>query len=242
MAGSRNRSIARLFAGILVLGMTRPAWAGMSPNPVTFDVDRIVRYRIEAMSFFAVLTLALAGLVMVLWNMLRREFPRLPRLSYARSLGLVLLWGLLIAVVLSMTTAARELMTPGAWERAGAGYRLTGGEVQPNGLDVRVRQQKLETLKTALWNYANKHGGEFPTHEWVEEIPSDDWNTPHPSQQRYVYVPGRRLVETDAVTLVYEPDIFGDDRFTLMNDGEIRRLNSGELADQFRGPYKGVKK
>ncbi len=40
---------------------------------------------------------------------------------------MVVLWGLLFTVVLAMISGARELMTPGAWEKQGATYRLKEG-------------------------------------------------------------------------------------------------------------------
>ena len=61
---------------------------------------------------------------MYLWNRLRRDLPRLPRLSYKMSVTLVGLWGLLFILVLTMISGARELMTPGAWEPNGATYKL----------------------------------------------------------------------------------------------------------------------
>jgi hypothetical protein len=54
-----------------------------------------------------------------LWNSLQRDFPRLPRLSFSRALAGVVLWGLLFIIVLTMISGARELMTPGAWQRQG---------------------------------------------------------------------------------------------------------------------------
>ena len=68
-----------------------------------------------------------AGLIQLLWNSLRKSFTRLPRLNYPRAIGLVVLWGLLFIVVLTMISGARELMTPGAWEKQGATYRLNEG-------------------------------------------------------------------------------------------------------------------
>jgi hypothetical protein len=65
-----------------------------------------------------------AGLVCWIWNALRTDFPRLPRLSYFKGLGLVFLWGLLFLLVLTMISGARELMTPGAWEKKGLLYEL----------------------------------------------------------------------------------------------------------------------
>jgi hypothetical protein len=119
------RSIARaarvsiLTAAVLAL----PARAGMPSPPTLTDIARL---RVEAISFFVFIILACAGLVQLLWNMMRASFPRLPRLSYPKALGLIALWGLLFIVVLAMISGARELMTPGAWEKQGATYRLSG--------------------------------------------------------------------------------------------------------------------
>ena len=98
--------------------------AGM---PLPFTLEQIARMRIEAISFFLLILLISSALVMWLWNGLRVSFPRLPRLSYGKALSLVVLWGLLFAVVLAMISGARELMTPGAWERHGVTYRLREG-------------------------------------------------------------------------------------------------------------------
>ncbi|HEY2588884.1 MAG TPA: hypothetical protein VGI81_24285 [Tepidisphaeraceae bacterium] len=95
--------------------------------PVPFTLNDIARMRVEAISFFLMVLLVSAAAVRWLWNGLRGSFPRLPHLSYFKALSLVLLWGLLFAVVLAMITGARELMTPGAWERHGATYRLSEG-------------------------------------------------------------------------------------------------------------------
>ncbi len=106
-----------------ILLSTTPAMAGMPYPPTLTDMSRL---RVEAISFFLFILLASAGLIRLLWNGLRSSFPRLPRLSYVGSIGLVMLWGLLFIVVLTMISGARELMTPGAWEKQGATYRLTG--------------------------------------------------------------------------------------------------------------------
>src|SRR5262245_27441849 len=91
------------------------------PSPQLSDVAAM---RLEAISFFAAVFLLATKVVQWLWNGLRADFPRLPRLSYGRALGLVALWGLLFVVVLTMISGARELMTPGAWEKVGLTYKL----------------------------------------------------------------------------------------------------------------------
>jgi hypothetical protein len=100
------------------------AWAGMPSPPVLTDLARM---RVEAISFFLVVLLVSAFVIKVVWNYLRGSFERLPRLTYGKAVGLVVLWGILFAVVLLMISGARELMTPGAWERDGAVYKLKEG-------------------------------------------------------------------------------------------------------------------
>lgn len=101
------------------------AWAGM---PAAYVLNDIAKARLETISFFLVVLFASAALIRWLWNSLRRDFPRLPRLSYRNALVLVALWGLLFTLVLTMISGARELMTPGAWEKQGSLYRLKSGE------------------------------------------------------------------------------------------------------------------
>ena len=104
-----------------VMQVAQPALAGM---PAPFTLREMARLRIEAISFFLVILLASAKGVQWIWNGLRSSAANLPRLTYGKALGLVSLWGLLFIVVLAMISGARELMTPGAWERQGATYRL----------------------------------------------------------------------------------------------------------------------
>jgi hypothetical protein len=97
------------------------AYAGM---PAPFVLRDVARLRVEVISFFLVVLLLSARVIQAIWNGLRKDFARLPRLGYRRALGIVVLWGLLFVVVLAMISGARELMTPGAWKRDGATYRL----------------------------------------------------------------------------------------------------------------------
>ena len=113
-----------LAAGVIAL-LPATAHAGM-PAPVT--LTDIGRMRLQTISFFLLVLVLSAALIQWLWNGLRPTFPRLPRLNFPRALGLVVLWGLLFIVVLAMISGARELMTPGAWEKHGATYRLKEGD------------------------------------------------------------------------------------------------------------------
>src|SRR4051794_20266698 len=109
------RLLLRVVSAAVVLSLAAPssARAGMP----SFKVNDVAVLRVESLSFFLVVFLLSALFIQLLWNFLRRDFPRLPRLSYLKALGLVTLWGTLFVLVLTMISGARELMTPGAWDK-----------------------------------------------------------------------------------------------------------------------------
>src|SRR5437762_9168023 len=132
-------------------------FAGMPSMSLT-DVAKM---RLENISFFLVGFFLSAFLIKLLWNYLANDWTFLPRLSYFKALGVVTLWGLLFVLVLTMISGARELMTPGAWEKKGITYKLADPERESQ---LRLaRRQRLEDLRDALWNYAYKHEGRFPS-------------------------------------------------------------------------------
>jgi hypothetical protein len=216
------------------------AWAGMPMSPFdslgeTIRLNGIAKLRLEALSFFAVLLLLLGAIVQRIWNGLRGDFPRLPELSYRRAMGLIFLWGLLISVVLSMISGARELMTPGAWERAGATYRLSA-ERRASDAAFQARELNLRRLGRALAAYADSHDGRFPAHELVSDIPDDLWLTLSVTGDRYVYVAGRQSPAKGKAgeVLAYEPEVYGAERLVLFSDGRIDRLRYSELTARYR--------
>src|SRR6185503_10705550 len=104
---------------VLVLVASDEAFAGMA-GPVS--LREVAKLRLQSLSFFLMVLLVSAAVIRLIWNSLRKDFVRLPHLSYFKSLGLVLLWGLMFVLVLAMISGARELLTPGAWEKNGATY------------------------------------------------------------------------------------------------------------------------
>src|SRR5687767_15824936 len=106
------RSPLLLSLGIL-LASAAPARAGMP----SFTLTDAASLRLQSISFFLVVFLLSALVIRWIWNALTTDFPRLPRLSYPKALGLVALWGLLFLLVLTMISGARELLTPGAWKK-----------------------------------------------------------------------------------------------------------------------------
>lgn len=89
------------------------------------SIQDAILLRFDAISFFAFVFLVSTWVVQGLWNYLAHDWPALPRISFLRACSLVLLSGLLFAIVLTMISGARELMTPGAWEKKGWTYQLS---------------------------------------------------------------------------------------------------------------------
>jgi hypothetical protein len=228
------RRSALLLAGSVFLLYPSAALAGM-PSPLPTDLERVLRLndtalmRLQTISFFLVGLLLSAGAVQLLWNYLQRDFPKLPRLSYGKALAGVLLWGLLFIIVLTMISGARELMTPGAWNKEGFTYKLAGNAKQQAEEDPGIlRKQHLEHLRTALWQFAAKHQGRFPSSSEVAAMPPDLWDVPESGGMRYLYVPGRSAGPPRSL-LAYEPELDPDQRWVLLTDGTITRKRSGQI-------------
>jgi hypothetical protein len=206
---------------ILLLLASSPLHAGMP----SFTINEVAALRFQTLSFFIVLFL-LCGLgLKLLWNHLAKDFPRLPRLTYGRSLCVLALWGLLFVLVLTMISGARELMTPGAWMKNGATYQLANG---PDAMEMG-RRQRLELLRSALWQWAERHEGGLPAHDLVGDIPTTAWQVLDPSGLRYIYLPGAKR-DSGHRLIAYEPGIYGKERLALFADGEIAKLPLAEIT------------
>ncbi|HEX3150326.1 MAG TPA: hypothetical protein VHR66_19775 [Gemmataceae bacterium] len=210
------------------------AIAGM-PSPLPIDASRTTRltdsalFRFQTISFFLLVFFLAALAAQMLWNGLRKDFPSLPRISYPRAVGAVFLWGVLFVIVLTMISGARELMTPGAWKKQGATYKLDVDSAPQREHDAEaIRRGHLEKLRTALWQFAATHGGRFPRADEVSAIPRDLWEVPDAGGLQYRYVPGRSAGHLPEV-IVVEPEIESDRRFVLDAAGDIRVLTSAEL-------------
>lgn len=120
-------SFAAWLSCLLIFAATAEAGMGaitLEEIPRYLTLSKLTKLRLDAISFFLVALLASGGAIQLIWNSLAKDFPKLPRISYLRSLGLIALWGLLFLLVLTMISGARELMTPGAWRKNGLTYEL----------------------------------------------------------------------------------------------------------------------
>ena len=213
---------------VVLLGCPRTSYAGMP----SIGLTEVAAMRLSTISFFVVGLLLSAWVVGKVWNSLARDFPRLPRLSYKRALSVVVLWGLLFIIVLTMISGARELMTPGAWEKDGLTYKLPVQQAPPSDPDERQilarRQEKLVQLAEQLLAYAAEHSGQFPSQDDVQKIPESYWQVDGKSGLRFVYVPGRSS-QGKSFPLAYEPQVVDDRPFVVMTSGVCERLEFDEV-------------
>lgn len=204
------------------------AGGSASAGMTVITLTDIARARIDALSFFLVAYLVIAWVVKLIWNQLGKSFSVLPRLKYLQALGVVFMTGLLFYVVLTMISGARELLTPGAWEKQGPGYRLREG----GGSDITKedRHIALRDLQLAIWDYAKSHQGNAPPSPLMDGIEPSLWEFPG-GGGLYCLMPGVRPgVGRDV--LVYEPSAAGGRRFVLLADGSIEDKSEGTLRAQ----------
>ncbi|MEZ0229978.1 MAG: hypothetical protein ACAI25_15245 [Planctomycetota bacterium] len=209
-----------------------PLLAGM---PV-FDLGDVAALRVQAISFFLVVLLASAFAIQKIWNGLRKDFGSLPELSYKKALGLMVLWGLLFLLVLTMISGARELLTPGAWKKDGATYKLAEPEKPvpqtfERSSDEPARRQRLEAVRAALWSWAEKNAHALPDEIAAAGSESLARVAEHPQAARYVYVKGHKVGEGDA-PIAFEPAAFGRSRLVLLASGKIEVWPSAKLPSR----------
>lgn len=216
----------RLKSG-LIPGLWLAAAGHASAGMTVITLTDIARTRIDALSFFIFIYLVVSWLVKLLWNHLAKTFNALPRLDYRRALGLVFLSGLMFYVVLTMISGARELLTPGAWEKQGVGYRLREGG--PAELSKDQRRDALRKLRDAIWSHAKAHGGNPPGGPLLAGIDPELWR--FPGGGLYCMMPGVKPGGGREI-LVYEPSTAGARRFVLLADGTIEDRAEGTLKRQ----------
>jgi len=182
-----------------------------------YDLNDVVRLRLEDISFFTLLLLVCGLGIRFLWNYLAKDFSGWPKLTFGKAMSLTALLSLLMLLVLSMISGARELLTPGAWRRQGSAYRLNDPATEP------LRRTSLEGLRAALQVYCQTRGGKYPEHDFVPEIPDKVWQSPDSIGTRYIYF-GQPASPTSMVAC--EPMSFGDKRFVLLGNGQIEKMTT----------------
>jgi len=212
---------------LIWLCTARDALAGMPSAQLV--LTELGKRRIEEVSFFLVGFLLMSALVQWLWNYLQMEIPSLPRLTYRRTVVLMLLWGLVMTVVLTLISGARELMTPAAWEPDGVTHKLKSRpSAQPTDLNLQ-RRAKLEALRTALWQFAATREGRFPAEDELTSIPVETWLVQAGGTMKFIYVEGLSAKSAETI-LAYEPEIYDEGQLVLMTSGRVAMLADFPVA------------
>ncbi|WP_299470040.1 hypothetical protein [uncultured Gimesia sp.] len=212
-----------LIFGFLFCAMSQTAQAGMPSVSLT----EIASLRLQSISFFLLVLLVSAWIFKRLWNVLARDFPKLPELSYKAALAGTVLWGLMFLFVLTMISGARELLTPGAWEKNGRTYQLADSATEqtetPEAL-LEARRKLLGELRSALFMHVATHQGKFPEKADDATFAEEFWFQPGDLQVKYGYVTGDKKTEP-AEPLAFEQAVYGDDQqLVLFTDGAIKVL------------------
>lgn len=228
--------VTRLWSGLLALvlwvSLSTSALAGMPSVSLT----NMGRMRLEVISFFTVLLLLSTLLILLLWNMLAKDFKWLPRLTFFRALLVTILWGLLFVFVLTMIAGARELLQPGAWERTGALYKLSDDDKVENE-DARQAQARLldrrtdamRDLRAVLFSYAAANDGLFLPSTEVPGITPAILEIPNAHGAQYIYRPHHKQSDDPPAIIAFEPEIFGNGRVVLYSDGRVELLAESEF-------------
>lgn len=199
------------------------AQAGMTVITLT----DVAKARLDALSFFIAGYFLISWLVKLVWNHLAKTLTVLPRLDYSRALALVFLSGLMFYVVLTMISGARELLTPGAWQKQGAGYRLRE-EGLPE-ISKEERKAAITTLRDEIWKYAKNHDGKAPSSPFDAGVELKYWK--FMGGGLYCLMPDVRPGVGRSI-LVYEPSTAGGRRFLIWSDGTIEDRDEGVLAKE----------
>ncbi len=199
------------------------AQAGMTVITLT----EIAKARLDALSFFLAGFFVISWLVKLIWNHLAKSFTVMPELNYRRALCLVTLSGLMFYVVLTMISGAREILTPGAWEKQGTGYRLR--EASAATPTKQERRAALEKLRDEIHAYAAAHDGAAPSGPFDRGMEPEIWE--FQGGGYYCLMPGAKPGGGRDI-LVYEPSTAGGRRFVLLADGTIEDRDEGMLKRQ----------
>lgn len=216
-----KRSVPRLICWVWLLVLApQAAFAGMT----VYGLNDVYRIRMEEVSFFILVFLVASALSKALWNTIAKDFPALPRLKWRHAAALSLTLGLGMLLILTMISGIREVLTPDAWRRQGSGYKMNSPVM------VEDRRWNIQQLRDGLVAYARNHDDQFPSHDFIAEIPAKLWETPDLKRLRYYYRPGAALDDGKAV-VAWEPHTFGDEVFAIFSDGDVRLVKISEIGD-----------
>lgn len=216
-----------LFFSTLFFLFECPLFAGMP----SVRLGYMTSLRIEAISFFLFIFFVSTWIFKYLWNSVFVEMANLPKVTYMRALGIMILWGMLFNLVLTMISGARELMTPGAWEAKGITYKLKDSDSNKPSAEERLTH--IQQLSKTLIDYASKHDNMFPLNNFDSDIPQELWKLPQ-SEVRYKYISGVYFDKSKKLILLYEPEFVGTTRYVMYCSGEVALLSTRAIKQSFQ--------
>ncbi len=187
--------------------------------------------RMMAVSFFSVMIVGSSVLLLLGWNLFAGASEKLRKLRYGEALFLTVLWGLASIVVLTMISGARELMTPGAWQRNGSTHQLKAVEASPVVDDkLASRREKIERLQLLLMQYALMHDGAYPKSTGESGFDDSVWIMSEVPIVRYEYFDREKFGERP-VPLVSEKPIYEEVLMIFVNGSivEMERVKAEEF-------------
>jgi hypothetical protein len=200
-------------------------WGGM-PMPVLTEISKL---RLDTISFFLFLLILGTLAIQWGWNRMASDFNWIPQLRAGQAFALTALWGLLFLLVLTMISGARELMTPGAWQRDGQTYQLREIEPSANAIARAQRRQRLVDLTAFIRRWASQQG-RLPVDLDEAGVP-DELQSPPGSpftSYRYFRPPQDEdedrqkvggVIDPNQRKLLAEPNVFADGPLTITLGG-----------------------
>jgi hypothetical protein len=88
-------------------------------------------------------------------------------------------------------------------------------------------------LRTALWQYAATHKGNFPSPGDITAIASDLWEIPESSGLRFLYREGKTAGFAPEI-LVFEPEWATGQRLILRTNGDILMQTTSEIRNTLK--------
>ncbi|CAN5185765.1 hypothetical protein BH23VER1_BH23VER1_24460 [soil metagenome] len=206
----------------------------------SYSLDELAAARIEVISFFVVVFLLCSFVVRWAWNSLAEVVGSMPAIRFKHALCLMLLSGLFLYVVLTMVSGARELMTPGAWNKVGLTYQLAIPRKHPSPPEESARRLALENLHSMLVAYAQANGGAFPTNQEESGFDPERWRGPDPAFEPFSYSGWLTTDSPPGRIIAFEGADYGEERMALTVAGAVIALDEDALADRLRREFDAV--
>ncbi|WP_339741890.1 hypothetical protein [uncultured Rubinisphaera sp.] len=194
--------------------------------------------RFNAISFFLLVLLLSTLIIRFCWGQLSDVTPQIPKATFRQAFAVSILLGLCSIVVLTMISGARELMTPGAWQKNGLTYQVgqteTGNNTEITLADYKLeimsqRELKITELKNQLLIYSARHDGQYPASKDESWFVESLWQLPETLGGTYILRSGHQFSNAP-IPLVIEPEIDGS-QWAILANGSVQNFKPDALKE-----------